>query len=280
MNLQSIGNILLTTGMMLMLCPGSSAQMIVAHRGASYDAPENTLAAFRLAWQQDADGIEGDFYLTKDHQIVCIHDADTERTGGRKLLVAESTLAELRQLEYGSWKDARFQGEPLPTFAEVLEVVPQGKRFIIELKTGPEIVPFLKAELDSLQPDTESLLIIGFNQETVSACRQFLPQVRSHWLTGYKQDKATKVWSPSIEDVAQRLRDSRADGLGTQGNRTVISAESIAYLRSQGMREFHVWTIDDPEDARYFQKLGAIGITTNRPGFIREQLQISASDKN
>ena len=263
-----------------MMCPGSEAQMIVAHRGASYDAPENTLAAFRRAWQQDADGIEGDFYLTKDHQIVCIHDADTERTGGRKMLVAESTLAELRQLEYGGWKDARFQGEPLPTFAEVLAIVPQGKRFIVELKTGPEIVPFLKAELDRLKPDPESLLIIGFNQETVSACRQILPQIRSHWLTGYKQDKTTKVWSPALEEVSQRLRDSRADGLGTQGNRTLITADSIRFLRSQGMREFHVWTIDDPDDARYFQQLGAIGITTNRPRMIREQLRLSAPGGN
>jgi glycerophosphoryl diester phosphodiesterase len=58
------------------------SQMIVAHRGASYDAPENTLAAFKLAWQQQSDGIEGDFYLTADRQIVCIHDADTKRTAG------------------------------------------------------------------------------------------------------------------------------------------------------------------------------------------------------
>lgn len=71
-----------------------SAQVIVAHRGASQDAPENTIAAFKEAWAQNADGIEGDFYVTKDQQIVCIHDANTERTAGRKLEVANSTLAD------------------------------------------------------------------------------------------------------------------------------------------------------------------------------------------
>ena len=73
--------------------------MIVAHRGASDDAPENTLEAFHLAWLQNADAIEGDFRLTKDEQIVCIHDEDTSRTCGKKLIVAESTYAELCQLD-------------------------------------------------------------------------------------------------------------------------------------------------------------------------------------
>ncbi len=66
-----------------------SAQVIVAHRGASYDAPENTLTAVRVALEQEADGVEADFYVTKDQQIVCIHDKDTERTGGKKLSVAQ-----------------------------------------------------------------------------------------------------------------------------------------------------------------------------------------------
>mgnify|MGYP000530610723 CR=1 FL=1 len=118
-----------------------SAQTVVGHRGASYDAPENTLCAFELAWKQDADGIEGDFYVTKDKQVVCIHDPDTKRTGGKKLKVAESTLAQLRSLEYGAWKGPEFAGEPIPTFGQVLKAVPQGKLFVIELKTGPEMPP-------------------------------------------------------------------------------------------------------------------------------------------
>lgn len=248
------------------------AQMIVGHRGASWDAPENTLAAFRLAWEQQADGVEGDFHFTKDQQIVCIHDADTERTAGRKLNVAESTLAELRALEYGSWKDAKFRGEPIPTFAEVLAVIPKDKLFVIELKTGPDIVPLLQKELERLQPAYDKLLIISFKKDTVAECKRRLPSIRAHWLTGYKQDKQTGVWSPTLAEVVAGLKSSQADGLGTQGNRTIVTADFIRQLRDHGLQEFHVWTVDDPADAAFFRSLGTVGITTNRPAFIRRQL--------
>ena len=70
--------------------------LIVAHRGASRDAPENTLPAFELAWAQGADAIEGDFHQTKDGQIVCIHDKDTEKVSGKRLVVRKSLLRDLR----------------------------------------------------------------------------------------------------------------------------------------------------------------------------------------
>ncbi len=250
----------------------AEAQMIVAHRGASYDAPENTMSAFNLAWKLGADGVEGDFYVTKDEQIVCIHDKDTKRTGGKSLLVASSTLAQLRELEYGKWKSDVFAGEPLPTFAEVLKSIPADKKFIIELKTGPEIVPFLKAELEKYGADEQRLLIIAFNADTVSACKRSLPNIKVHWLTGYKQDKTTGEWTPTLEAVQKTLKSSGADGLGTQGNRAVVTEEFMAELKAGGLKEFHVWTVDEPSDAEYFQKLGAMGITTNRPDLIRESL--------
>ena len=250
------------------------AQMIVAHRGASFDAPENTMSAFNLAWKQQADGIEGDFYVTADQQIVCIHDKDTKRTGGEKLTVADSTLEQLRKLEYGKWKSDSFAGEPIPTFAEVLKSIPADKKFIIELKTGPEIVPYLKTELERYEADAKRLLIICFNDATVAECKRLLPNIKVHWLTGYKQDKATGQWTPSAETILKTLKTSGADGLGTQGNREVVTEEFIAQLKAGGMKEFHVWTVDDPRDAEFFQKLGAIGITTNRPAFIRESLKL------
>lgn len=73
--------------------------MIVAHRGASKEAPENTIPAFTLAWKQGADAVEGDFHLTADGYIVCIHDKDTKRVADRKLVVAESSLEDLRKLD-------------------------------------------------------------------------------------------------------------------------------------------------------------------------------------
>lgn len=248
------------------------AQMITAHRGASHDAPENTLAAFNLAWEQDADAVEGDFYLTADRQIVCIHDTDTLRTTGVKKIVAQSTLAELRQLDAGKWKDSAFTGERIPTFAEVLAAIPKGKRFVVELKVGPEIVPVLVEELQRHQTDPASLLIIAFNADTVAACKQQLPHVQVHWLTGFKQPKGGGPWAPTAETIIETVRRSGADGVGMQGQRQVIDREFIAALRAGGVDEFHVWTIDSVADARFFRDLGPTGITTNRPAFIREGL--------
>src|ERR1700686_17426 len=100
---------------------------LIAHRGASHDAPENTLAAFRLAWEAGADGIEGDFRLTRDGEIVCIHDPTTGRPAGVGLSVADTTLACLRELDVGALHGARWIGERIPPIQEVIATVPPGK---------------------------------------------------------------------------------------------------------------------------------------------------------
>ena len=89
----------------------ANGQLLVAHRGASHEAPENTIASFQLAWEQGADAIEADFYLTADRRIACIHDSSTERVSEAKLPVAKTSLAELKQLDVGSWKGPQFAGE-------------------------------------------------------------------------------------------------------------------------------------------------------------------------
>ncbi len=257
----------------IVLAPAGYAQMIVGHRGASHDAPENTCASFEEAWKQGADGVEGDFYITADQQIVCIHDKDTKRTAGKNLEVTSSRLEQLKQLDFGSWKGANFKGEPIPTFAEVAACIPPDKTFVIELKAGPEIVPLLIEQLKQSDLKHEQLLIIAFDSNAVAKCKELLPDVRAHWLVGYKQDKKTGQWAPTLDTVAQTLADCHADGLGTQGETAVVTEEFISELKKRGLREFHVWTIDDPKEARYFQKLGAVGITTNRPGLIREAIK-------
>ncbi len=85
-------------------------QLIIAHRGASHDAPENTLSAFKLAIEQGADAFEADFYLTRDNHIVCFHDKDTERITGRKLSITETPFDELRRMDVGNWKGAAVEG--------------------------------------------------------------------------------------------------------------------------------------------------------------------------
>jgi glycerophosphoryl diester phosphodiesterase len=261
-------------GVMLTMTSVAPAQLITAHRGASHDAPENTLAAFRLAWEQDADAIEGDFRLTADGQIVCIHDADTARTCGVDLAVVSTPLDRLRGLDFGRWKAPAFAGETCPTLGEVCAVVPAGKRFFVELKTGPEIVAPLSRQFESLGIDRDAVVIIAFDERTVAACKERLPKVQAHWLTSFKETaKGSGVWTPSAAQVVETVRRCRADGVGMQGRRAVVDEAFVSRLRDGGVAAFHIWTVDSPDDARFFAGLGAMGITTNRPAFIRAALE-------
>ncbi|GAB5439675.1 MAG: glycerophosphodiester phosphodiesterase [Fuerstiella sp.] len=270
-------NRLVRIASVLLLIAGSStvySQTIIAHRGASHDAPENTLAAFRLAWEKGADGIEADFYLTKDGQIACIHDKTTKRLapGQPVMTVAKSTLAELQTLDVGRWKATKFAGERVPTLRDVLSLVPVGRQIFVEIKSGPEIVPELHRQLESCSLQDDQITIISFNRDVIRQCRERMPQFSANWLTGYKQDKQTKVWSPTLDEILSDLKQTNATGLGTQGNRSVIDAEFLKAVRDAGFG-FHVWTINEPEDARYFEGLGVDSITTDRPAVIRASLE-------
>jgi len=250
-----------------------NAQLIVAHRGASHDAPENTLAAFRLAWEQGADAIEGDFYLTSDGQIACVHDKSTKRVapGEPELIVEESTLSELRRLDVGRWKADRFAGERIPTLKEVLALVPEGKRIFVEIKSGPEIVAVLKSQLAESELDDDQIVIIAFSKAVVRACRKELPQYKCNWLTGYKQDEGESEWKPTKQNVLRSLRETGAVGLGTQANESVINRRFVKSVRNAGC-EFHVWTVNEIDVARRLARLGVDSITTDKPATIREAL--------
>ena len=108
--------------------------LIIAHRGASNLAPENTLASFRLAKELGADGFECDVQLTKDHKLVIAHDFFTDAHTGVKGDIYDMTFDELRQLDFGKWKSPEYEGEKIPTIEEVLDIGKDMKMMHIELK--------------------------------------------------------------------------------------------------------------------------------------------------
>jgi glycerophosphoryl diester phosphodiesterase len=244
---------------------------IVAHRGASFSAPENTLPSFELAWKEGADAIEGDFYLTKDGKIICTHDETTERlTGGAdNRVIAESTFDDLRQLDVGSWKGEQWKGVRMPSLDEVLATIPAGKKLLIEIKCGPEIVPSLKATVEGRS--AEQLRIISFNADVIAACSRELPAIKAFWLTGYKEKtEGSGDWQPTFDSVMKTLHQTKASGLDTNAHET-IDETLVQQLRAADL-EFHVWTVDDPVVAKRFAELGVDSITTNRPEWLRQQL--------
>ena len=236
--------------------------LIVAHRGSSFDAPENTLPAFRLAWEQGADGVEGDFLLTKDAQIVCIHDASTKRLADKNLVVSKSTLQELRALDVGAWKHEKFKGTKIPTISEVFATIPKGKKIFVEVKCGPEIVPFLVKEIRKANLETDQVRLICFNTKVIKSFKENMPNHKAYWLSGF--NKKNGSWKPSVDQVITTLQNCKADGLDSQHT---IPPEFSKSVINAGF-EWHAWTINDARTAQRLAKRGIDSITTDRPKLI------------
>ena len=241
--------------------------LVVAHRGASRDAPENTLAAFKLAWEQGADAIEGDFLLTKDNKIVCIHDKSTERLADRKLIVKESTLSQLRELDVGLGKGGKFKGTKIPTITEVFATIPAGKKIFIEIKCGKEIIPPLLEEIKKFELKDEQVAIICFNAEVIRLLKIKAPQHKAYWLSNFKRDKEGH-WVPSLETVLKTLSSAKADGLDSHHG---IPNDTIKRIKKDGY-EWHVWTVNDLNIAKRLKALGVESVTTDIPGYMKKFL--------
>jgi glycerophosphoryl diester phosphodiesterase len=255
----------------VILMGGCGGVKIVAHRGASYDAPENTVAAMKLAWEQGADAIECDVYLSADGQVPVIHDPTTRRTAGVDRKVVEQTMAELSALDVGRWKSEQWAGERLPTLQQVLATVPRGKRIYIEVKCGPEIVPELQRVLESAPLQRNQIVIISFKEEVIATVKRVMPWARAYWLFAFKQDEQTGQWNESHEGLMVRINATGADGADLQANEMVDERLS-AMLRKAGL-ELHVWTVNDPAVARRMIEVGARSITTDRPAWLRQRLK-------
>ncbi len=251
--------------------PAPSSSLIVAHRGASHLAPENTLAAFTLAWELGADAVEGDFYLTADGQIVCRHDETTKRTAGVDRPVEEQTLAELKGLDVGAWKDARWAGERIPTLSEVLRTVPAGRRVLLEIKSDVSIVAYLVPIIEGSALELDQVMVISFDAEVIAAVERRLPAIRTSWLSGFEEGPSGQ-WHPTAREVVETAARIRTDGVDLEAKPEVLTKVFVRTLRSAGL-EFHVWTVNDPGLARAMIDLGADSITTDRPGWLREQIE-------
>jgi len=228
---------------------------IIAHRGASAHAPENTLAAFALALEHHADGFELDVMLTKDKQLVVIHDDTVDRTTNGSGRVMDMTLDQLQQLDAGD-------GERIPTLEEVFEQF-GGKCLInIELKNYKSIfdaLPIKVAEMVKVYDLAASVIISSFNPFNMSRFRRRLPEAvlglitfpntARHWIWRFFKFDALH---PHVKDVDAGL-------------------VSAAHARN---RQVNVWTVDDPEDIRRLAALDVDGIITNDPKRARQALEL------
>lgn len=245
---------------MLVSFPAFSQVDIIAHRGASFDAPENTVASARLAWKQNADAVEIDVYPAADNRVVVIHDHSTKRVGGADYKVTETRSSKLRKLDVGSWKDKKYADEKIPFVGEILKTIPDGKTLVIEIKSGSEILPFLKKAIDK-SGKIGQVKFISFGWQTILDTKKAFPDNKCYWLSSAKEGLAAKI------DESAKLG---LNGVDLQSK--IIDQQVMAQCKKLNL-EVLAWTVDDPVEAKRIADLGVLGITTNRPGWMREQLQ-------
>lgn len=253
-------------GILAPTLPVNALPKIIAHRGASFDAPENTLAAFKEAWRQGADGIETDIYLTSDGRLVCIHDKTTKRTGGADLTVVESSYDALSKLDFGSWKDGKFKGEKIPLLEEVLDALPVDKFFFVEIKDTPRIVDPLARLFAEKKPDPARVILISFSDAVVKACREKIPGHQAYLITSLKD--FDKPGRPEAELATLHA----CGGQGLLFKSTVpVSPEWLRQARGAD-RKLFCWNVDEPVLGRRMIELGVDFMGSNRPGFVRAGL--------
>lgn len=242
---------------------------LIAHRGAADSAPENTLAAIRKALEGPADFIEIDIHQTRDKQVVVMHDADLARTTNGSGHIGERSLAEVRQLDAGSWFDASFSQEKVPTLEEVLELVKGKKKLLIEIKKGEEYYEGIE--------DNTLALIRQHRAQNWTVIQSFYDQVLEKvWKNEYAVPTHKLIvgklpWLPVYYD--HRLRWGSLDkyyrAAAINVNQYFATRAFIRHVHSKGFKTY-VWTVDEPGDINKVIDRGADGVISNRVA----QLQI------
>jgi glycerophosphoryl diester phosphodiesterase len=253
----------------LLLSIRVNAMDYVGHRGASYLAPENTLASVKLAWELGADTVEVDVFLSEDEKVVVIHDETTGRTaGGVDLVVAETPSAGLRKLDVGSFKGEKYAGEKIPFLSEVLNTIPDGKKMLVEVKCGPEILLYL-AKVIHDSGKLGSVVVMAFDFEVARGAKNVMPQVPVYWLVDADERSDGRGYKAHDKGIIARAKSKGMDGLGL--HRGGVTRELAERIRKEGLDLF-VWTVNDADEARRLMGYGIDGLITDRPGWMRKQL--------
>ena len=248
----------------------SQTPLIIGHRGASANAPENTLAAFKMAIDAGADGIEFDVQLAKDGVPVVIHDATLARTGLRPENVAGLTAKQIARVDVGSWfnikypkrTNASFSRETVPTLAQVLELCRDFSGLIyIELKVNvPDFASLAKAVCDVIRssPQLSQMIVKSFKLAAIPLVRHHLPEVQT-----------AALFEPTIMNVLRRrkhiLMIAQEFGAHQISLHHSLVTRKLVALATESQTSVTIWTADNPKWVERCQKLGIKALITNDP---------------
>jgi glycerophosphoryl diester phosphodiesterase len=264
---------------------------VIAHRGASAYAPENTIPAFRLAAEQGANWVEFDLQLTRDRQVVCLHDNSLERTtdveevfpdrfrsegNTKRWMLEDFTLAEIKRLDAGAWFDAKFRGTRIPTFAETIDALKGRAGLFIELKT-PErykgIEQLILSELEAkglARPAADArtpVLLQSFTASSLEILAMLGTRLPVHFLMNARD---AQQWLTA--DGLAKIK-AFATGLSPEKTAVLNQADGIARARQLGFLitpyTFRASAVPGFPDVRaemaHYLKLGVTGVITDNP---------------
>ncbi|MCY8166964.1 glycerophosphodiester phosphodiesterase family protein [Bacillus spizizenii] len=246
---------------------------IIAHRGASGYAPENTMAAFEKALQMKADYIELDVQMSKDGELVIIHDTTVNRTtdidSELPVAVKNLTLAELRKLDAGSFFAPQFAGERIPTFEEVLDRYKGKIGMLIELKE-PARYPGIEEKVSAAlkerrmdKPKNGKIIVQSFDFNSVYKIHQLLPSMS----TGVLTSKAADLTDAKLKEFS-----GYAKYVNTNLKNVTADPTLVPRIHALGMK-ITPWTVRSRDEVSPLLKAGVDGIVTDFPDYVPKKVR-------
>ena len=241
----------------------SGETLVFGHRGAKALAPMNTIAAFELAAEQGADGIELDVHLSRDGQLVVIHDETVDSTTDGQGRVADLTVAELKRLDAGAWYAEGFAGQRIPTLDEVFDAFGHSLLINVEIKSARESIDRVEKRLaDCVRRHglREKVILSCFDPVVLRRVKGMMPMVMMGFL--YQPDMPAALYLP-LKQLWHEARHPRED---------MVDEGYMKWARAQGYF-VNVWTVNDEERTLELQRLGVNAIITDDPGRILRALR-------
>ncbi|MRX74065.1 glycerophosphodiester phosphodiesterase [Bacillus lacus] len=270
---KSLAGILVAAALVTGIVPGFTAHAapqkvdIVAHRGASGYAPENTMAAFEKAVKMKADFVEVDVQMSKDGELVLIHDVTVDRTTDGSGHVADLTYQQLRKLDAGSWFGSEFTGERIPTLDELLDKYRGKTGLLIELK-APWLYPGIEEKVAEAlkkrnmhKPKNGKIIVQSFDFQSMKTFHQLLPQIPVGLLIYLPQD---------LTDEALIKHSHYASYVNPSLN--LVNKDLVNKVHTYGMK-IQSWTVRNPEQVQPLLDAGVDGIITDFPDYVPRNLK-------
>ncbi len=240
----------------------SAQTLFIAHRGASELAPENTIAAVKLAWELGADGVMVNAHLSKDNRLMVIYDKNTRRTcsGKKTLEIADSPSMLLRDLDAGIWKDDEFKGEKIPYLSEIYETIPENKTLFVDLLCGQDALPALIRSIEKSGKQNQ-LAFISSDMKMLNGIKKEFPDIKCY------------LGVESKIQMKKRVEQAIDKGLNGASLKHNLIDEEIITLSKENNFSLLSFTDDEPGVTKEVTEKGVEGIITNRPAWLKNEIK-------